>query len=111
MQWVGQPWFRYKNESTNFYAFGNTKTVGVKGEVIADVEINRLTGKQIQILTVEDDVQSCYLTAGRTWINLPYITCSKIRNTLRIQHTNDELVTCVRIISRRKILNENRQRM
>ncbi|GBM47098.1 hypothetical protein AVEN_47007-1 [Araneus ventricosus] len=61
------------------------------GKIKADNEVDNVKLESMSIYVVPDDVQSVDLIIGRTWLDLPHITYTRIGKRVHIGYREDEL--------------------
>ncbi|XP_075741387.1 uncharacterized protein LOC142790432 [Rhipicephalus microplus] len=78
-------------DATALYGFGSQGVPAARaiGRCRADLLIDGVVGKNIQILVVPDEVQSVDLLVGRTFTELPYVTYAKLGDSLQFWHRDE----------------------
>ncbi|GBM40312.1 hypothetical protein AVEN_23878-1 [Araneus ventricosus] len=61
------------------------------GRIKSDIEVDNVKAKKMSIYVVPDDAQSFDLIIGRTWLDLPHISYTKIGKRVHIGYREDEL--------------------
>ncbi|GBM21662.1 hypothetical protein AVEN_47982-1 [Araneus ventricosus] len=74
------------------YGFGNQKMPALisMGRITADIEVDNVKGEGISVYVVPDEAQPVDLIIGRTWLDLPHIAYTRIRNRVHIGYREDE---------------------
>ncbi|GBM37956.1 hypothetical protein AVEN_46258-1 [Araneus ventricosus] len=84
---------KFERAANKIYGFGNQKmpTLTSIGRIKADIEVDNVKAENISIYVVPDDAQSVDLIIGRTWLDLPHISYTKIRKRVHTGYRGDEL--------------------
>ncbi|KAL1445723.1 hypothetical protein MTO96_044868 [Rhipicephalus appendiculatus] len=78
-------------EPTPLYGFGSNNVPATRslGHCQAKISIDGVAAEKVPILVVPDDAQSVDLLVGRSFTNVPFVTCCKVGSTFRFYHLND----------------------
>ncbi|GBL87331.1 hypothetical protein AVEN_270578-1 [Araneus ventricosus] len=84
---------KFERAANKIYGFGNQKMPALTpiGRIKADIEVDNVKAENISIYVVPDDAQSVNLIIGRTWLDLPHISYTKIGKRIHIGYSEDEL--------------------
>ncbi|KAL1469693.1 hypothetical protein MTO96_024878 [Rhipicephalus appendiculatus] len=78
-------------EPTDLYGFGseNHPVTRSLGHCKVQVSIDGVVAENIPVLIVPDDAQRADILVGRTFTEVPNVTCTKVGSTFRFYHLND----------------------
>uniref|UniRef100_A0A6G5ABX7 Putative e3 ubiquitin ligase n=1 Tax=Rhipicephalus microplus TaxID=6941 RepID=A0A6G5ABX7_RHIMP len=78
-------------DATALYGFGSQGVPAARaiGRCRADLLIDGVVGKNIQVLVVPDEAQSVDLLVGRTFTELPYVTYARLGGSLQFWHRDE----------------------
>ncbi|KAL1421766.1 hypothetical protein MTO96_022815 [Rhipicephalus appendiculatus] len=78
-------------EPTPLYGFGSKNVPATRslGHCQAKINVDGVVAEKVPVLVVPDDAQSVDVLVGRTFTNLPFVTCCKVGSTFRFYHLND----------------------